>query len=208
MPNWCFQQLQFSEVSVPELNEIVDHFETTFRDGEQPFEPAGSMITRYVDPNGNTRMGTEFTEATQSANMTGLWKTRVVPAGVTPTNQQALLAVLNYSGMQPSDHTVPPFNPKYRRARSSTGSAPTASITWKSKWVPSYRDIELKRISAAFPDARLMYTCVERGNGFLVQGKLKGGEVVATSTDGVDPEAFTKRMLAVPSIKRLWDLSG
>ena len=90
-------------------------------------------------------------------------------------------------------------NPVYRRAKPKRTSG---SITWKSKWIPSYRVPELESIAAAYPKCALLYTCVEQRRGFFVQIKVVDGVVTDTRPEGSTASEVVQKAIAIPSIRR------
>ena len=84
----------------------------------------------------------------------------------------------------------------------------SGSITWKSKWIPSYRIPELESIAAAYPKCALLYTCVEQRRGFFVQIKVVDGVATDTRPEGCTASEVVQKAIAIPSIRRMWEKSG
>ena len=201
MPNWCFQQLRVTAATAEAANEVIDAFAASFDRNAWPEEPGCMMKTIYSHPDGTFSEGEEMTEDTQCSAMDGLWKGRKAVRGGMATNREALISMLEYDGDEPSDWTVSPFNPEYRRAMPNQTSG---SITWKSKWVPSYGPKQLEKI--ATKDLSLLYTCLEKGNDFFHQAKFENGVQITSSATAA--RACLQNALKVPSIRRMWHRSG
>ena len=197
MPNWCFQKLRVTAATAEAVNEVIDAFAASFDRNAWPEEPGCMMKTIYSNSDGTVSLGEEMTEDTQRSAMDGKWQGRKAATGGMATSHEALISMLEYDGDEPTDWHVSPFNPEYRRAMPNQTSG---SITWKSKWIPSYGPKQLEKI--ATNDLSLLYTCMEKGNHFFHQAKFENGVKIHQT------RACMQEALKVPSIRRMWDRSG
>lgn len=197
------QQLKVNADSAADANAVLDAFAASFEREALPPEPAMPMMTLCHQPDGSVTQ--EMVDESRASRMDGHWVGRRVPKGAMPMGFDAFMDMLEYDGNDPSDGYVSPFNPVYRRAKPKQTSG---SITWKSKWVPSYRIPEIEAIAAAYPRCSLLYTCVEQRQGLFIQMKTVDGVAVPTSAEGSTATEIVQRAIAVPSIRRMWEKSG
>lgn len=199
------QNLKIMAASAASANAVVDAFAESFQRHAYPMEPGGPMKTFWFHQDGSVTESIEMTEDTRSSAMDGLWKGRKAQRGAMATSQRAMMSMFAYDGDKASDWHVSPFNPKYKRAKPTQTSA---SVTWKSKWIPSYRDDQLKQIANAFPGVTLQYTCAEKASGLFYQIKFVDGNLVAYPQSGMSVGAYLQKTLSIPAVRRLWEASG
>ena len=199
------QQLKVTAGSAEDANAVLDAFAASFDRAAFPPEAAKPVLTLYHHPDGSTTRGVEMAEESRASRMDGHWMGRKVRHGAMATSLDAFMAMIEYDGDDPSDGHASPFNPVYRRAKPKRTSG---SITWKSKWIPSYRIPELESIAAAYPKCALLYTCVEQRRGFVVQINVVDGVVTDTRPEGCTASEVVQKAIAIPSIRRMWEKSG
>ena len=95
-----------------------------------------------------------------------------------------------------------------RSTRNGAAHRPASRAAPSARPIPSYRIPELESIAAAYPKCALLYTCVEQRRGFFVQIKVVDGVATDTRPEGCTASEVVQKAIAIPSIRRMWEMSG